>query len=390
MSLRGVYSRPEPSGRAIHGLNRRRGRRGRSITRLGVALVTLIHLPVPALAQVFDAAVAYPIAQSAGRVDWSASNKLIAYDRKGADGYYDVYVMQPDGGSERCITCGNPWVIPQRHNGNPAWHPSGEFLVFQAEKRLHPGFSFEAQPGFGRHSDLWMATEDGQHFYQLTNGPANGTHGVLHPQFSHDGTRLTWSEMYELPNPFVDKKFFGFWKLKVADFSMGPDGPELSNIREYQPGGPAFYENHGLSNDNRNLLFTSNLHTTVRQLFDNDIYAVELEGGEPVRLAAARYNEHAHYSPNGKKIAWMTNAENWSGGTDLWVMNTDGTDKMRLTDFNSPGNVAYLGQRLVVADNAWSADGTSIVAYVQTDVFNQIGLLVMIELAPDIARSAGE
>ncbi len=389
MLISGVYSRPATS-RLAKQCKYDRTKRSWSVTILSIILVTSMHISLPALAQVFDAAVAYPIVQSAGRVDWSGTNKLIAYDKKGADGYYDVYVMHPDGGNERCITCGNPWVIPQRHNGNPAWHPSGEFLVFQAEKRSHPGFSFEAQPGFGRHSDLWLASEDGQVFYQLTDGPASLAHGVLHPQFSQDGTLLTWSEMYELPNPFVDKKFFGFWKLKVADFSMGPNGPQLSNIREYQPGGPAFYENHGLSKDNRKILFTSNLHTNVRQLFDNDIYAADLHGGEPVRLASERYNEHAHHSPNGKKIVWMTNAGNWSGGTDLWMMNTDGSNKIRLTDFNNPGNRAYPGQRLVVADSAWNADGTCIVAYVQTDLFNQNGMIVMIELAPSIARAAGE
>src|SRR6185369_14350311 len=68
-----------------------------------------------------------------GRVDWSRSTGLIAYDRPGANGpYFDVYVMAADGTGENCLTCGRAGV-PQRNNGNPAWHPSGNYIAFQSE-----------------------------------------------------------------------------------------------------------------------------------------------------------------------------------------------------------------------------------------------------------------
>ncbi len=326
---------------------------------------------------------------SGGRVDWSAARNLIAYDRVGADGYYDIYIMDPDGGNDRCLTCGTQEHAPQKHNGNPVWHPSGGYVVFQAEKDHHPGASQEALPGFGRHSDLWLASADGRRFYQLTKGPATTRHGVLHPHFSHDGRLLTWSEMYAPPNPFVKRKLYGFWKLKVADFVMGPQGPKLSNIREYQPGGPAFYENHGLSMDRGKLLFTSNLHASGLQLIENDIYVMNLDDGKVVQLAADGYNEHAHFSPNGKKIVWMTNAGNPNRGTDLWLMNTDGSDKMRLTNFASPDDAGYTGGRMIAADSAWSPDGTRIAAYVQTSLLKQTGMIVLIILDPAIAKLTG-
>lgn len=66
------------------------------------------------------------ITNDGGRVDWSHSgNNLIAFDRMEEDGYYDVYVMNPDGSGEKCLTCGKQG-LPQKHNGNPAWHLSGE------------------------------------------------------------------------------------------------------------------------------------------------------------------------------------------------------------------------------------------------------------------------
>ncbi len=327
--------------------------------------------------------------ESGGRVDWSAARNLIVYDRVGRDGYYDVYVMGPDGGNDRCLTCDTRGRVPHKHNGNPAWHPSGRYIVFQAEKVHHPGASREAQPGFGRHSDLWLATADGERFYQLTNGPATTRHGVLHPQFSHDGKYLTWSEMYQPPNPLVKRRLYGFWKLKIAQFELGPQGPGLVNIRDYQPGGPAFYENHGLSVDGRTLLFTSNFHAAALELLENDIYIMDLEQGIPVRLASERYNEHAHYSPNGEKIVWMTSAGNTNRGTDLWMMNADGTGKIRLTNFNDSGSAGYTGQRMIAADSAWSPDGARIVAYVQTSLLKQTGMIVVITLDPAIAGTTG-
>src|SRR5688500_7646941 len=82
--------------------------------------------------------------ESGGRVDWSWTSNLIAFDRLGDDGYYGVYTMKPDGSNETCLTCEKAGIIPGKHKGNPAWHPSGDYLVFQAEKDVHRGISFAA------------------------------------------------------------------------------------------------------------------------------------------------------------------------------------------------------------------------------------------------------
>jgi len=326
--------------------------------------------------------------KNGGRVAWSAANNLIAYDKKGADGYYDIYVMKPDGSNDRCITCNKKGLVPQKNNGNPAWHPSGKYIVFQAEKTKHPGSSREATPGFGRYSDLWLARKDGKRFYQLTKDPASKDQGVLHPHFSHNGKLLSWSEMYERPHLFKRNQQFGLWKLKVADFSFGPRGPYLSNIREYEPGGPGFYENHGLSKDNRKLLYTSNTKAPIFSAFRNDVFVLDLRSGKSVQLTSKKYNEHAQWSPNGAKILWMSSVGNRGGATDYWLMNPNGTKKVRLTDLSTPDNPIARGRRLIAADSAWSPDGSRIVAYVQTNLFKQAGVIVMIKLPPEIAREA--
>ena len=67
------------------------------------------------------------INSNGGRVDWdqSGSNR-IAYDKKGSNGYYDVYLMGPDGVDVLSLTAGKTSQLPGKHAGNPAWHPGGQ------------------------------------------------------------------------------------------------------------------------------------------------------------------------------------------------------------------------------------------------------------------------
>ena len=138
------------------------------------------------------------IVEDGGRVDWSHSNNLIAFDKLGNDGYYDVWVMNPDGSNQVCLTCDNA-LVPQHHNGNPAWHPTGKWIVFQSVNpdlipRTLPDRTAKmlTHPGSGWLNDLWVMDPNGKHFYQLTDIGWQG--GVLHPHFSHDGIKLLWSE----------------------------------------------------------------------------------------------------------------------------------------------------------------------------------------------------
>ena len=92
-----------------------------------------------------------------GRVDWSHSgNNLIAFDRMGADGYFDIWTMRPDAAGQRCLTC-QAGELPQRHIGNPAWHPSGAFIVFQAQKAGVPRLvDTQCTPGADTEPSSWQ------------------------------------------------------------------------------------------------------------------------------------------------------------------------------------------------------------------------------------------
>ncbi|MFD0837288.1 hypothetical protein ACFQ0I_16025 [Mariniflexile aquimaris] len=316
-----------------------------------------------------------------GRVAWSPDGKTIYLDRKDSKRYFDIYKMNPDGSNETCLTCNTNDAVPSGHNGQPAIHPNGELLVFQAQKKEHvgnPGRDKAAEPGLGRYHDLWLLNLKTNHFYQLTNLEDAHNTGILHPHFSKDGKKLTWSQMYNSEK--------NYWTLKMADFTVDNLGkPHLSNIETFAPGGEGFYENHGLSSDGKTIIFTGNFELTSNpfSFFKQKIYTYAFETKKLVALATERYNESAEYSPIGNKIVWFTSVGNNNRGTDYWSMNYDGSGKKRITDFNNPKISSFKGKVITAADKSFSPDGKYMVAYLQTNLISQDGMTVLIELDDD-------
>ena len=187
--------------------------------------------------------------------------------------------------------------------------------------------------------------------------------------------------MYGAPK-FLDG--FGEWKIQVADFAFDKGSPVLSNLQSYVPGKPGWYENHGLSVDMRTLIFTSTFEND--KAFHANVYRYLIDQARLDRLADEKWNEHATYSPSGKRIVWMSGRDNLNGGTDYWSMNPDGSDKLRLTDFNNPALPTFKNRSIVAADASFSPDGRFLIAYLQVNLVTQEGVTVLIELEDDWER----
>jgi Tol biopolymer transport system component len=320
-----------------------------------------------------------------GRVDWSRRLDRVAFDMKGKDGVYDVYTMRPDGTDVNCVTCDVGRGAPAGHNGNPAWHPSGDWIVFQAERRQgSPRSGVAETPGIGKNNELWLASPDGRRFHRLAWPGSEQSKGVLHPHFSADGRRLSWTEMVGEAKFLRKGGLFGYWKLRVADFAMAGGAPRLTNVREFQPGGPAFYENHGFSPDGTKLVYTSNADHQKTRAVRADIYVLDLRTGRAARLTSEGYNEHAGFTASGRKIIWMSSMDREKRGTDYWIMDADGSNKTRLTCFREPTCPEYDRGRVVAADWTESPDGTKIMALLLTRVIDHAGRIVLLDLGPDI------
>src|ERR1700722_7493628 len=317
------------------------------------------------------------IVQNGGRVDWS-QNPLIVYDAVSQAGTYDIYTVKPNGSNQVCLTCGTS-ALPIGDRGNPEWSPDGKYIVFEAvQQGATAAFqtknkSFYLNPGQGFANDLWLMDSTGQHYSKLVaTAPTVG--GVLHPHFSADGTKLLWTQRIADGGPDSD----GEWALEVGDFSVTNGTPAVTNIKSYQPLGTyAAYETHGFSPDGTKIIFTGSVPPATWG--DTNIYTLDLQTGALTNLTQDTdvWNEHAHYSPDGKYIIWASSEGNTveydsAGGVaasednlDLWIMNADGSDKRRLTNVQGAGNPGYESGGGSTSDGAWNANGTEYVIYIQ-------------------------
>ena len=215
-------------------------------------------------------------------------------------------------------------------------------------------------PGAGVLNDLWILDTQTNRATKVRDVPDEAGRGTLHSHFSHDGRMLTWSEMHA-PGGLKKGQEVGHWYLMIGDLNWSGGRPSLSNVRNVTPAGAGFYENHGFSRDDSQLLFSSNFEAQRRA--ENDIYLLDLRSKRLSRLTQGGWNEHAQFSPDGRRIAWMSNADGAVGGADYWLMNADGSHKQRLTFFNKKGHPDYMGRKTMVADLAWRPDGRAIAGY---------------------------
>jgi len=312
------------------------------------------------------------ILNDGGHLAWNKKDNIIAFDRRGKDGYFDLWITDPDGKNQKCVTCNHP-NLPNKHIGQPAWHPSGKFLVIQVQKpKIPKKFDNKAVPGAGILNDLWIITSDGKQtwkLYTVEDKISKDSKGILHPHFSHNGKMLFWSERKR-----NNGKPFGEWILRLADFSFTEvDGPSIKNVCTFNPGGKSsFFESHNFSPDDEYVLFTGNQDGPL------EIYELNISDGTTKRLTdnpRGTWDEHAQYSPDGKKIVWMSSKglrceiNPFFLQTEFWIMDRDGSNKQRLTYFHDSKHQNYLGKDFAVAaDSAWNNDGTKIAGLVITNM----------------------
>lgn len=305
------------------------------------------------------------LVENAGRLSWSKSTNIIAYDKLGPNDLYDVWTIRPDGTGDTCLTCSTA-ALPLLNRGNPVWSADGKFIVFQVQQGPSLGRmgNMLNRPGSGWNNDLWVMDAAGKRFWQLTRAPA-AFGGVIHPQFSWAGDKLVWGHrLSRTPRPF------GTWQLKLGDFVVSPSGvPSVRNIRTYTPGAQKYYyEPHGFSPDDKTLFFMGDLEPGQSPL-GMDIYSLDLTTNKLTNLTNTmdQWDEFPTPTPSGNKLIWSSTAGTASTPRhfrcDLWIMDYDGSNKHKLTFFNDPKSPDYMPDGICAADPDWNADGTQLALY---------------------------
>lgn len=298
------------------------------------------------------------------RPDWSPDGRLIFYDGL-VKGNHELFRMNADGSNQQCLTCmaaNIPQELSGKHKGVVTVNPDGKHIVFFAENE-YGTHKFTNTPGFGHDNDFWATDFDGQNFWRLTRQPKDSA--LQFPRFSFDGKQFTWSDPIEKGNVFQKGREYGIWRLKIADFVVTQAGPRFANIIELQPAGKGYYEAHGFSPDGNKIIFTAMVDPAKSQYY-GEIYAYDLTTRTLTNLAKADdlHFEQSIYTPSGKKISFMSGPfiglARFVYKTDLYLMDADGSNRVRLTYFNEPGHPESTGTDTLMNKHNWSPDGTKI------------------------------
>jgi hypothetical protein len=299
----------------------------------------------------------------------SYDSTLVAYNLLQSNGYYGIYLANVGPGNtrlnERCFTCANS-SLPGKNVAQPAFQPTGKYMLFMAEKAVHAGSSANSIPGIGQYNDLWVMTMDGKKAYQLTNTPSTGISAMIEPYFNPKGTEILWASMTS-PVSINGKQEFGYWVIKIAPFIDDTvNGPRLdtAHIKTILPGADsAFNEPYGWSPDGSRIIFASDYNQFW--VWDDQIYTMDTNGNNIEQMTSTAhsypYCEHAFYSTFGQYIVWMTDLDNnvgsSVGGDDWWIMNSDTTHQQRLTYFNDTTSSYWTGAIHINGHGSFCHDG---------------------------------
>ena len=325
----------------------------------------------------------------------SPSSNAVLVTQLDSKGVYQVYVASDGNDDFGCITCASRLGAPDLSRNKPmvSWHPSGLWLVVGVEETTHDlaWMPISVQRGLlqsGMWLNIWITTPTGDRWYQITDfkpasGPSNGYVGAA---FSPDGSKVVWAEIVD-GNVFANA--FGVWKLYSANFHVGPDGvPSFLDKKDITPAGAQWVEPGNFSADGKQILLSSDIGITNAQ--GQDQWALTLSTGQLSNLTRtpAIWDEHGLYSPDSRKISFMSSYPYRSNPynsqvpflrTEFMLMDADGGHLQQLTHFNVPGYSEFQPSGAVAATAMFLADGSKLFATVMAPNFTKSNWTITFE-----------
>lgn len=287
---------------------------------------------------------------------WSPDGRFIAWVRAYGD-YNEIYVMPALGGAERRV-----FKTQQAIWSRVSWSPDGKRLAIA-----------DGREGENQSSIFLIPVEGGEAnaMQRITQAPPGANDSW--PAFAPDGKAIAFRRIFNdsLTELFVidmagqqlgqQARQLTAEQSVIEGFTWMPDGKELlyslnrngsaslQRIRRDEPqagkgqpfgaaGRKAFFP--AISPDGQQIAF-------VEPLDDANIWQI-VPAGKPRKLIASNHADHsAQISPDGQHIVFVSDR---SGGEELWICRSDGTNQQQLTQRNAPTGSAR-----------WSPDGRWIV-----------------------------
>jgi len=213
-----------------------------------------------------------------GHPVWSPDGQTIAFLRRRDGPAWSIYVMNTDGSNQRKLTS------TPRRQGEPTWSPDGQNLAFSG-----PAGRLGA-------ADIFVINADGSDLRNVTNTVTTSFDFAWSP----DARQIAYVEIH-IPEPSSP--------LYIVN-ADGTGKRRLTRSLAVDLGSPSW------SPDGRTLAFTG----------DGGIYTVHADG-----TGLRKLTSHGHspkWSPDGRRILFASGRD---GETDIFVMNTDGSQQLNLT-----------------------------------------------------------
>ena len=220
------------------------------------------------------------------------------------DGNWEIYAMDADGGNQRRLT-NNPG-----RDRSPSWSPDGKRIVFVSNK---DGDVRNGKPT----AEIYVMDADGGNQRNLTNHPDRDSS----PSWSPDGKRIVFSSDRDRGEAAHNTEIY------AMDDDGGNQERLTSNLTEDQH--PSW------SPDGKRIAFSARRdgHFEAELGITYEIYVMDADGGNQQRLTENRNNDwNPSWSPDGKRIAFMSDRKGDAVSFDIYIMNADGGNQQKLTN----------------------------------------------------------
>ena len=236
-------------------------------------------------------------------VEGAVSSGRIVYGSL-RDGNEEIYIMGSTGSTRLTSNTAR--------DRDPVLSPDGTKIAFYSDR-----------DGTGA---IWVMNADGTNPVKLTSG-----NGDIQPAFSPDGSKIVFSSFRLDIEADLPERTTDLWV-------MNADGTGQAVLFNGELGA----SNARFSPDGSRIVFGYGWH----------IWIMDADGANQEQLTTQESNMAPSFSPDGTKVVYASDVNGEFSGADfnVWVMNPDGTAKVQLTSgFNGAGTPTF------------SPDGTRIV-----------------------------
>lgn len=274
----------------------------------------------------------------AHHADWSSDGKWVAFIREHpSNNQSDIWKIRADGTRETQLTSG------YYCDSKPQFSPSGSKIAFQRYNELGSSYS-------GHKASIWIMDDSGKNQKLLVNYMGSDLGGAQWPMWNSKGDKIAFKygtdDLKSLW--WIQSNGKNMKQLVAGDFAEDSD-----KVMSWKPTGTGAGRIVAVSMEVANAETLGYDHQRhVALVGDTQV----LPGVPGTKVWLTDYLDESvcqkspDFSPDGKFIAYMDDSNNRG---DIWVMNADGSGKVRLTDSAGNGNACYSNPK-------WSPDGRYI------------------------------